>query len=384
MSERHVGSWVKQFWHRKKDRRSRGGTLSKTVLALAVLWLVFAITHEILTGRFWLWVVPGVSPPILFAAVPLVLAILTVFIRSYRGAVFLTALAAFVVSMPSTGLNFSVLTHRAQAVQPGLAVSVVQMNTDYWGQLRDGTLTDPRDRDAMLAYLRSLDADVYLLQEHMQRVGDTAPPVTDLSDVAEVFPEYQAIAAGTLLTLSRLPVSEHAVVRSDNPSILQLPPPPYALKVDVRVGGRVLSTYNIHMPIQIIIEKNWLSWDFYNEIRRRHSIRKDEFAALTAEVSRNQSPLVVAGDFNTSPAMGDNRGLLAVSQDAAAFSSIVYPATWRVGGQLPKLWRNDWFLIRNDIRVDRFEQLDPQGNSDHLAQFVGLTLTDQPEDAPAR
>jgi len=279
--------------------------------------------------------------------------------------------------MPSTGLNFSGFLQRNNGVENDPSFSVVQMNTDYWGQLRDGTLTDPRNKDAMLNYLKSLDADVYLLQEHMQRVGDLAPPVTDLSDVNEKFPNYQAITAGTLLTLTRLPVVEHNVVNPDNKSDLQLPPPPYALKVDVRVGENTLSTYNIHMPIQIIIEKDWFSADFYYEIWRRHYIRKDEYRTLLADVSGNPLPMVMAGDFNTSPAMGDNRNLLKAMGDAASFSSTLYPATWRVGGQLPRLWRNDWFLIKNNIQVNQFSSLHPKGNSDHLVQAVDLSITNR-------
>lgn len=348
--------------------------MSKIMLILSGLWLCFAVAHEALTGKIWVWVLPGMSPPILFAVVPVLLLCSIIFMKKYRLVVAVASALSFAVALPSTGLNLAAL-HRADTpLEAGQSVHVVQMNTDYWGQLRTGTLTDPRNKDAMLNYLKSLDADVYLLQEHMQRVGDLAPPVTALSDVREKFPEYQAITAGTLLTLSRLPVIEHSVVNPDTNSTLQLPPPPYALKVDVRVGDEMLSTYNVHMPIQIIIEDNWFSVDFYDEIRRRHFIRQDEFRTLAADVSSNPLPLVIAGDFNTSPAMGDNRGLLKVTQDAASFSSILYPATWRVGGQLPKLWRNDWFLIKNNIRVDEFRSLDPEGNSDHLTQSVDLSI----------
>lgn len=350
--------------------------MSKFILALAVLWFAFAIAHEQFTGNVWFWVLPGMSPPILFAAIPVLLLLASVLMKRFRLPIIAIALSAFVVSMPSTGINFAALTFQPAQPVAGTPVHVVQMNTDYWGQLRDGTLTDPRDKDAMLAYLRALDADVYLLQEHMSRDGDFAPPVTDLSDVAAVFPEYRALTAGTLLTLTRLPVREHNVVNSETTSTIHLPPPPYALRVDIEVGDQVLSTYNIHMPIQIIIEKNWFSADFYDEIRQRHFIRQDEYNVLTQDVADNSNPLVLAGDLNTSPAMGDNRGLLDVTTDAASFSPILYPSTWRVGGQLPKLWRNDWFLIGNNITVSQFQSIDPEGNSDHLAQVVDLTIID--------
>lgn len=348
--------------------------LSRFILILASLWLIAASLHEILTGRFWLWVIPGVSPPLMFAAIPLVFLALIPIMKRHRIAVAGLAILTFLISSQSTGLNFAALSDNNNPKPGGSTIKVVQLNTDYWGQLRTGTLTDPRDKDAMLAYLRELDADIYLLQEHMTRVGDTAPPVSDLTDLVEVFPEYHVRTAGTLLTLSRLPIVSSDVIRSDVHNTLQLPPPPYILKVNVQSGQEVLSTYNVHMPIQIIIEQDWLSIRFFQEIRRRHIIREQEYAALTADVRANDEPLVIAGDFNTSPAMGDNRKLLKSTRDAVGYTSIIYPATWRVGGQLPKLWRTDWFLVNNDLNVESFRQLDPQGNSDHLAQVAILRV----------
>lgn len=348
--------------------------MSRFLFVLSILWLIFVIVHELVTGKVWFWVLPGMAPPIVFVALPAFFAISALGIRRFRGGVILSAVVAFAISIPSTGINIAAFWPKSAPPVHGIPIKIVQMNTDYWGQLRDGTLTDPRDKDAMLDYLRRLDADVYLLQEHMNRDGDFAPPVTDLSDVASKFPEYEAMTAGTLLTLSRLPVVDQEVVPSNNLPTLHLPPPPYALRVNVQLGDNVVSTYNVHMPIQIIIEKNWFSGDFYQEIRRRHFIRAEEFRALTTDVTNNPLPLVVAGDFNTSPAMGDNRGLLDVTEDAASFSDMLYPATWRVGGQLPKLWRNDWFLIRNGVRVTGFESRDPEGNSDHLVQVADLSI----------
>lgn len=350
--------------------------LATAVLATASLWLAFAVLQELLTGRVWFWVLPGLMPPIVFAIAPVLLMISAAFLQRFRLSVLAITVVSFVITIPSSGVNYSALLPRDRPTAEGDRVRVVQMNTDYWGQLREGTLSDPRDKESMLKFLRSLDADVYLLQEHMTRVGDQAPPVTDLSDVGRVFPEYQAVTAGTLLTLSRLPVVDHKVVNQETGSDLALPPPPYELMVNVRVGEKVLSTYNIHMPIQIIIEQNWFESDFYKEIERRHVVRQNEFRVLTKDVAGNPNPVIVAGDFNTSPAMGDNRALLDVTEDAASSSGRLYPATWRVGGQLPMLWRNDWYLIRNNIEVEEFLSLDPQGNSDHLVQSVDLTVTE--------
>ena len=348
--------------------------MQMSILFLALLWLVFAVAHEAFTGRIWFWVLPGMAPPILFAIVPLMLLLAAIFCGRFRAPMFAVTISSLWISSPSMGINFFALKPQTKPLSESSVIHVIQMNTDYWGQLREGTLTDPRNKEDMLSYLRSQNADVYLLQEHMSRVGDFAPPVTDLSDIAEIFPEYEAVTAGTLLTLSRLPVTSRAIVNPNSTSDIHLPPPPYVLRVDVQINRQILSTYNVHMPIQIIIEKDWFSRDFYFEIWRRHFIRADEYDALLRDVSNNSLPLVIAGDFNTSPAMGDNRRLLDSTQDAVRFSNILYPATWRVGGQLPRLWRNDWFLIRNSLVVNEFRSIDPEGNSDHLVQSVRLSL----------
>lgn len=355
--------------------------VSRFLLAAAIFWFLFAIAQETLTGKIWFWVLPGLMPPIAYALLPVFLIAAAVPFRRLRLPVIGLAVVSFVITIPSTGVNFAALVPRDGPAPEGDPVHVVQMNTDYWGQLREGTLTDRRDKEAMLQYLRAQDADIYLLQEHMNRSGpdangDLAIPVSDLSDVRRVFPEYRAFTAGTLITLTRLPVVDHSVVDEDVVSDLELPPPPYELRVDVQVGDSVMSTYNVHMPVQIIVEDNWFRSDFYHEIERRHDIRREAFSALTEDVAGNDNPLIVAGDFNTSPAMGDIRGLLDETRDAASYGDRLYPATWRVGGQLPMLWRNDWNLVRNGIEVDEFRSLDPEGHSDHLVQASNLVITE--------
>ncbi len=346
--------------------------MSKLLLIITSFWFGFVCLHETLTGNTWYWVIPGIAPPLVFTIIPVIIIIVTLCVNCRKTPVLILSFIAFIVSIPSTGINFSSLLFEEIKNNENKKIKIIQMNTDYWGQLRDGTLTDPRNKHAMLAFLKDLDADIYLLQEHMSRIGNTAPPITDLTDIKEIFPEYSYVTAGTLLTLSRHPVINHYSIETKSPTILKLPPPPYILRTDISIGDNIISTYNIHMPIQIIIEKNWFSKDFYNEIKKRYYIRKNEYKSLVNDINENIYPLVIAGDFNTSPVMGDNRQLLKITEDAANYSSIFYPTTWRVGGQLPKLWRNDWFLLKNNVKVNSYKQLDPEGNSDHSVQYVDI------------
>ncbi|RMI39034.1 endonuclease/exonuclease/phosphatase family protein [Streptomyces triticirhizae] len=353
--------------------------LVRVVATAALVWMVFALAHNVLTGNFWLWVIPGMLPPITFLAVPLLLLAAGAFLRGWRLLVLGRATIALVVGLPWSGINLAALDGPDWSAGPGPTVRVVTLNTDYWAQNRDGIWTDRRDRGALFSYLRSLDADVYLLQEHMRRVDETPVPITEVADVREAFPEYEAVADGTLLTLSRLPVAGRDVVHSRDEPALAFPAP-YGLRVDLAVGEEVISTYNVHMPVQLMMEENPLTPDFYREIRERGQRRAEEYRALAEAVEDNPRPLLVAGDFNTSPAMGDNRALLDVTTDAVASTGLLHPTSWRVGGGVPRLWRNDWALVAGGLGVRDYEFLDPRGNSDHTAQLLELTVPTGPEE----
>ncbi|MDT0268604.1 endonuclease/exonuclease/phosphatase family protein [Streptomyces sp. DSM 44915] len=353
--------------------------LVRVVAAVALAWMVFALAHNVLTGNFWLWVIPGTLPPITFLVVPLLLLVGGAFLRGWRPLILGRATIALVVGLPWSGINLAALDGADWSAGPGPIVRVVTLNTDYWAQNRDGIWTDRRDRGALFDYLRSLDADVYLLQEHMRRVDETPVPITDLADVREAFSEYEAVADGTLLTLSRLPVAGRDVVHSRDEPALAFPAP-YGLRVDHAVGEEVVSTYNVHMPVQLMMEENPLTPAFYREIRERQQRRAEEYRALTDAVADNPHPLLVAGDFNTSPAMGDNRALLDITTDAVASTGLLHPTSWRVGGGVPQLWRNDWALVAGGLGVRDYRFLDPDGNSDHTAQLLELSVPTAPED----
>jgi endonuclease/exonuclease/phosphatase family metal-dependent hydrolase len=312
-------------------------------------------------------------PPIVFICVPVLFIVVGAVTRGRRRTVLGLAVLALVAGLPWSGVNLAALNGADLAADRSPTVRVVTLNTDYWAQNRDGIWSDRRNRSKLFGYLRSLDADIYLLQEHMLRQDNRPHPITDLADVRKTFPGYEAVAKGTLLTMSRLPVVGHDIIHSRDKPALAFPAP-YGLRVDLQLGDRTISTYNVHMPVQLLLEESPLTANFYREIRLRGERRSEEYRALTATVSKNPHPLLVAGDFNTSPIMGDNRALLDVTSDAVTRTGEFYPTSWRMGGRVPRLWRNDWALVSGGMEVARYEFRDPQGNSDHAAQLLELTV----------
>lgn len=334
--------------------RRNGPRRRRLVVGVSVAWLVFAALNVLLSGRWWLWLVPDLLPPLAFALAPVVLTACVAALRLGRRPM-LVALAGLVVGGAQAGFNPAALLPSPGPVA-GTPVKVVSWNTEVWD-----AWDDP---GRFVAFLRAEDADVYLLQEyeeHGLRPGD--------------FPGYTAIERGELLTLTRLPVRQVVALPAEPPpgsSWRQVYEQVKSLRVDVTSGGGTLSVYNVHMPIPLDLV-NPLSARFHEQLRLRAQARDRQYTALEHDVAGNHNPILVAGDFNTSPAMGDIRPLADRLNDAASANRSLYPASWRSYWPAA-LWRLDWAFTSDQVTVRRNEFVDPHGMSDHHLQRIELTV----------
>jgi endonuclease/exonuclease/phosphatase (EEP) superfamily protein YafD len=342
---------------------------------VAVSWLGYVVAHLILSGRWWPMLLPDLAPPLVFVAVPVFLALLAALTGRAGWRVLVLAGGALVIGLPQAGLNVAVLTATPVVAPPG-AVRVVSWNTEYWHQTDDPV--------RFYRYLRSLHADVYLLQEYMND-ADTPQPLDDVASLRREFPGYQIVAVGELLTLSRLPVVSVKHIdgspwlppytRDSAPGVGY--PPSFwtikALRTDVLLAGRTVSLYNVHLPVQVDTGLNPLGADFYRVVHQQ-SLRRDAcLRALTADLAGSALPALVAGDFNATPAMGELRRLSTGPVTAVAPTRSLYPTSWYVN-KLP-LWRLDQVFLRPGLRTYGYVMRPSQGLSDHAAQdlLIGLT-----------
>jgi endonuclease/exonuclease/phosphatase (EEP) superfamily protein YafD len=327
-------------------------------LAASVAWLGYVVLHAVASGRWWPMLLPDLAPPPVFLAVPLVLLALAPLARPAHRWIVTTALAALLVGAGSSGLNPAALVS-GPGRAPADAVHIVSWNTEVWN------LTDPPDR--FYAFLQSQHADVYLLQEYNPQ-PDAAGQRADDYRLHAAFPGYTAVVRGELLTLSRLPVLATKALPAE--------PPPgadftaqynlvKALRTDLRVGAGTLSVYNVHIPIPLDV-RNPLTPGFYREVHRRFDERRLQYRALTDDVVHNGQPKLVAGDFNTSPAMGELQQFAGQLRDAAQTAGSPYPASWPTGW--PRLWRLDWAFTSPSVGVYRYRFHNGAGLSDHDAQ----------------
>ncbi|MFD3725768.1 endonuclease/exonuclease/phosphatase family protein [Streptomyces sp. NPDC058671] len=341
------------------------------VLSCALVWAGFLALHLALNGRWWPWLAVSLIPPVTFAAVPLaVLACAAA--TGGRGAAALAA-GCLLAGWSQNGVNTRALLpgadradlsgrtdhtdlggrpRRARAGDGG--PRLVSWNTQHWNQ--------GGDPDRFYAFLRGLTADVYVLQEYLN--GFEGGEVWDIDDEERLrasFPGHHLAVGNNSVTLSRFPSVG--------------PPTPVgacSLRVDLRIGDGILSTYNVHIPVQLTV-MNPLRPAFLRDMRRRAAARDREYAALVADLRGNPHPVVVTGDFNTSAAIGDIRRMPASLRDAIGACRSVLPASWNARARL-RLWRIDWAFTGGGARVGSYRFRDAQGLSDHLVQELTLTV----------
>ncbi|GAA3418196.1 endonuclease/exonuclease/phosphatase family protein [Streptosporangium vulgare] len=376
-------------------RRSRWW--SWPLLSAPVAWLVFVVLHRVLSGRVWWWQVPELVPPLAFAVLPVLLLAVALPARRARGWIAAVTLASLVLGAGLSGLNPAALWHRAPPAPPG-AITVFSWNTLYWDMVVGGetmpppTGTPARDIDDFYRYLHDQKADVYLLQEYVYFGPDSkAIRVDDLARLRREFPGYHIATASELVTVSRFPIALQQGLDlrpwvSERRDAI-LPPDPglpdfsavKTLRTDVRVGGgsgnggngeKIVSFYNTHINSPVHAFPKGMDPRRLN--RTQYERRQANLRALAADVERNPHPVVLAGDFNASPAMGILRLLPDRLVDATPVLGSLYPTSW--DDRWP-LWRIDWAFTTPDVTVHRYGLVWSEGLSDHSGQHLVISTS---------
>ncbi|OKJ56802.1 hypothetical protein AMK27_24090 [Streptomyces sp. CB02009] len=325
-----------------------GERVTDVLLSCALVWAVFLALHLALNGRWWPWLAVSLLPPLAFAAVPLALLAAAAVSGGWTaGAV---AAGSLLAGWTQNGVNLRALGRRSEA---GAGLRMVSWNTQHWNQ--------GGDPERFYAFLRSLSADVYVLQEYLN--GFEGGEVWDIDDeerIRAAFPGHHLAVGNNSVTLSRFPPAGEPV-----------PVGACSLRVDLRVGEGILSTYNVHIPVQLTV-MNPLRPAFLRDMRRRAAARDREYAALVADLRGNPHPVLVTGDFNTSAAIGDIRRMPRSLRDAIGACRSVLPASWNARARL-RLWRIDWAFTGGGARVGSYRFRAAEDLSDHLVQELTVT-----------
>ncbi|MFY1700749.1 endonuclease/exonuclease/phosphatase family protein [Micromonospora sp. WMMA1923] len=371
---------------RRPGRRTVGGgrggrwpRRTRLLVGLAAAWAGFLAAFLLLTGGYWWWRPVELAPPLVFAAVPALLLLLAPLARPVRGRLAAVAVCLVVVGLDLAGLNPAALpgVGGATPAPPG-AVRVFAWNTEYW--------SDGDDPQRFYDYLAAQRADVYLLSEYVgwDLAGHRPVRVDHLAELRRRFPDYQVVATGELLTMSRMPIrstrlldgwpyltdpARHGVpANSDFDDYYRHK----VLRTDLTVDGRVLSVYNVHVPVQLDISMDPTSAEFTEFMRAQQDRRQAHYRALRADLAANPHGRLIAGDFNATSAMGELRELAAQVTDAARASDTPYPVSWP-DGDAPK-WRLDWAFTDGPTRTHDYRMVPADGMSDHRGQLLTVSV----------
>ncbi|HEX6500004.1 MAG TPA: endonuclease/exonuclease/phosphatase family protein [Micromonosporaceae bacterium] len=351
-------------------RAGTGRSRTRLLVAATAAWTVFVVLHILLTDRWWPWLVVEATPPLALVAVPLLLLVLVPLAAPVR-----RRLTAVLVLLLLTGVHLAGYGPgwTGDANRPrGTAVKVFAWNTNFW-QMSD-------DKDAFYAFLRRQDADVYLLQEYLYWQGDQPIRIDDSARLRAEFPGYRLLVQGELITLSRLPVVATPDQQVPSTGTDWFWRGAKAQRTDIRVGGRTVSFYNVHLPVPFRFEGSPLRGRFYRLLREQDTWRLGELRKLRAELTADPYPAVVAGDFN-SPWM-ELSPLGAGTQVHSPPVSVLPARSWPASAEfpLPRLWRLDWLYTTGDLAVASYRFGTAQAFSDHATQEIRVVV---PDEAPS-
>ncbi|WP_326819626.1 endonuclease/exonuclease/phosphatase family protein [Streptosporangium sp. NBC_01756] len=347
---------------------------TRLLVAATAAWITYLVLLILFAGRWWVWSIFEATPPVAAVVVPLLLLVFVWFARPVRRwlSVVLVCLLAIGGYLAGYGRGWSGTTTSV----PG-GIKVFSWNTGYW-QMWD-------DKDAFYAFLRRQNADVYLLQEYLY-AKEAAPynhvfRIDESARLRAEFPGYQLSVDSTFVTISRLPIVATHHQQLPNTGSDWFWKAAKAQRTEIRVDGRIVSFYNVHLPTPFRLGDNPfrgnLSGVFTKQtlplLEEQAKWRLKELHRLRTDVADNPNPAVLAGDFNT-PWM--ELYPLGVGTEAHwPGSSLAPPHTWPIRDySLPPLWRLDWLYTKGDVAVSNYQLAGGGAFSDHLAQQFSISV----------
>lgn len=347
----------KQQKEKKLEPSDSSFFMIKILYWLIIIWGIFIIAHYLIVGNFWFGNVLSIIPPIVLLLASIIMFFLSFFLlldkkqesKKFIIGISVAALTIF-ISFPLTDIYIS-----SPRILDNGDFSIFTFNTEYWE--REERLPDLFD------FLREQNADVYHLQEFFPEIRMNGYDQEGLSktidDLRVAFPNYEIIQLGEFVTMSRLPISQY-----------EYNPEGAYLKTDIWVNDKIVSFYNVHVPVHINLRKNFVT--IIPDIKDRFYWREEVFDILENEIAENTRPKIVTGDFNTTKAMRSMEPLLNSLTDSKEFLGKAFEASWEISGMY--LWRIDYILGNEDIKFKTYETLDSGILSDHEAIRVTYDL----------
>jgi len=315
--------------------------ISVTITLIFISQLLFA-------GRVWFWNVFSIIPPVFFTLLYLVLIFWNIAKQNKFGIAFV--IICFPMFIHSS--DFSLKLFVDQKSLDSQTIKVFNWNTQFW---------DEDNKKEFYDFLIAQDADVYHLQEHIRFRNGYFIELEDIDEIKEVFKDYTVVKKTEFITITRLPVIQSFKEEES-----------YYLRVDVQVNKNILSLYNVHIPVQINPGLFPDAYRFAVDLKHRFDFRNQEYGKLIKDIQSNTNEFYISGDFNTTRSMGKIHDVIALGKDASYAGDNLFNATWSINSL--KLWRIDYSIVHNGLKVLEYKEVDPLQYSDHWAQSVTVQL----------
>lgn len=327
---------------------------------MCLFWFIFLVTYSLLSDDVWIFSIFSIIPPIfflIFSFIHLFLMIIVIFRydHTFKSITLFCVVGSIIIS-----LNFSdiLISFKNNEVQEDDYI-IFNLNTEFW--------EDKEDIDSFYSFLKAQNADIYHLQEYMhnEEQNKLTKESLDLTlkQLQEVFPDYEIIQYGEFVTMSRLPVAE-IDEELDNKY----------LRTDIWIDETIVSFYNVHVPVHINADLRHDYLELLKDMRERFKWRNEVFDTLKDDISKNQKPTIVTGDFNTTRSMQKMSRLTDFLHDSAYEASSPIVTSWKL--KTINSWRIDYVLGNKSIMFSEYLTIDSLNFSDHLAQRVKFRLVD--------
>lgn len=234
---------------------------------------------------------------------------------------------------------------------PGLPTSVPE-NAPTVRVMTFNTLFANGDPEGVIALIRERDPDIVATQElspDLDAIISNALAESHPYKITNSWPDPRGIGLW-----SRYPMSEGENRTTEGWEW-------WMHEVNVDVEGRPLAIYNLHLwPIGTTDPAGF---------RIALAAQHEQVDELLRMLEREESPVIVLGDFNASPTNENYQTLKTVLRDAWSEvgwgTGFTFPAQGMMGTRVPPFLRIDYLMYQGKLRPLSIEVLEKAG-SDHL------------------
>ena len=239
---------------------------------------------------------------------------------------------------------------------PHANLKIATFNTEYW-HTSESELVDAVHYE---------DMDVVLFQEHLAKHGETWGPTNRIAELKAVLKERVVDSEGEVVTVSKWPIVYRRAYSDGGPD-------GQVLRTDLNIDGRIVSVYNMHLPVHLHMELLANPMAFYRDLKANAARRERTLKTVIDDISSNKNPVVVGGDFNASYAMHGADWFRTHLSDAYAAAHCERPGDTFTMNKIMS-WRIDYIYVSKQLTPTGYCTETREDISDHRAVLASINF----------